>query len=189
MKILYVHGFGSHFDPTHSKIKILGELGTVVGVDVEYCKGFEHSYNIVFDAVLAQEVDLIIGTSMGGYIAAHVGAKTGTPFVALNPATIPSVNLQKWVGNFTDFSGNDHCLTDAVVEGYPEITTDGWGLVIVESGDEIINASDTVAMLENNFQVVKLNGGGHRFVHMELALPIIREFYSRANTSYGSCDL
>jgi predicted esterase YcpF (UPF0227 family) len=186
MKILYVHGFGSHYDPEHEKIKLLETLGTVVGVDVDYCKGFRRAFEMVLESALSQKVDLIVGTSMGGFMAAHVGAETGTPFVALNPATQPSKTLQKWVGTFTDYAGNDRTLTKDCVDNYPDIIQEGSGLVIVETADEIINAYNTAALLNGVYQVEVFGGGSHRFTHMKNALPVIQEFYTQSETSYGS---
>lgn len=186
MKILYVHGFGSAFDPNHEKIQMLETLGTVVGVDVDYCKGFSNAFETVLAAVLGEGIDLIVGTSMGGYMAAHVGAETGTPFVSLNPATSPSESLQRWVGTFTDYAGNDRCLTESAVANYPDIIKEGYGLVIVETADEIINAHNTIDELSDDFRVEFFHGGGHRFVHMEQALPLIQEHYLMSHASNGT---
>lgn len=186
MKILYVHGFGSHFDPTHEKIVALETLGTVVGVDVDYCKGFTSAFETVLDTVLSEKVDLIVGTSMGGYMAAHVGAETGTPFVALNPAITPSESLTKWVGNFTDYTGKDHFLSESIVESYPDIITEGCGLVIVESGDEVISALTTVNTLSEFFRVETFVGGSHRFTHIDAALELIKSFYLQSQGAYGT---
>lgn len=185
MKILYIHGFGSRYDPGHVKIKSLEQLGTVVGVDVNYCKGFKSSFDSIMSVIVSENVDLIVGTSMGGYMAAHVGAKAGIPFVALNPATQPSVTLQKWIGTFTDYSGKDQCLSEATATSFPDITQEGAGLVIVESSDEIINASETVDLLEHVFNVEQFKGGSHRFVHIENALPLIKQHYLQSSINYG----
>ena len=185
MKILYIHGFGSQFDPTHEKIQLLETLGTVIGVNVDYTKGFNSVFNTVVDEIANEKVDLVIGTSMGGYMAAHCGAAAGIPFVSLNPAPTPSETLMKWVGTFTDFAGNDLVLSKNTVLSYPEISMVGCGLIIVESSDEIIKASDTVEKLEGVFKVVVFKGGSHRFTHMANALPLILEHYEHSQTSYG----
>jgi len=186
VKILYVHGFGSHYDPEHEKIKALETLGTVIGVDVDYCKGFRSAFETVFSVALVEGVDLIVGTSMGGYMAAHVGAESGTPFVALNPAITPSETLQKWVGTFTDFTGKDRCLTEGTVGNYPDIIQEGCGLVIVETADEVLRAADTVDLLSDVFRVETFAGGSHRFAHIHSALPLIKEHIDHASVVYGT---
>ena len=182
MKILYIHGFASQYDPNHNKIKMLETLGTVVGVNVDYCNGFTDVFNKALDAAIIGEVDLIVGTSMGGYLAAQVGAKTGVPFVSLNPAINPSNALQKWVGTFKDYADNDKCLTLSAVGSYPDITQDGAGLIVVESGDEVICAADTIALLKDVFRVELFSGGSHRFTNLERVLPIIQEHLIATST-------
>ena len=186
MNILYVHGFGSKYDPNHEKIQLLEQLGTVIGVDVDYCKGFQRVFDAVLNAVIDEKIDLIVGTSMGGYMAAHVGAKTGTPFVSLNPATTPSDNLVRWQGNFTDFTGNSHYLSNDVISNYPDIVTEGYGFIILDSADEIIDAHNTEALLEDVFQVHMFVGGSHRFAHMASAIPMIKTFYEQSESNYGT---
>lgn len=186
MKILYIHGFGSKFDPTHEKIQMLETLGTVVGVDVDYCKGYDHVSSTIYDAVMQHGVDLIVGTSMGGYMSAQMGNHCGVPFVALNPAVTPSESLQKWVGNFTDHVGRDHSLSESTVSSYPDITTEGCGLVIVETADEVIPAYHTQELLQEHFQVEVFKGGEHRFAHMEAALPLIKAHVKNAGAVYDT---
>jgi len=186
MKILYVHGFGSAYDPNHEKIQTLETIGTVVGVNVDYCKGYQNVFETVMTAVTDEKVDLIVGTSMGGYMAAHVGSACGVPFVSMNPATNPSDSLQRWVGRFSDYHGNDHFLSDSVVAEYPDIVTTGAGLVLLDSADEVINAYNTQTVLDGFFEIVMFQGGSHRFAHVEEALPFIKEHFNLMSASFGT---
>lgn len=185
MKILYIHGFGSRYDPDHEKIKLLATLGEVVGVDVNYCLGYGLVFDTVMNAVKDENIDLIVGTSMGGYMSAMVGNAAGIPFVALNPAITPRINLLKWVGNFTDHYGHEHHLTAMTASGFPDITTTGAGLVIVESNDEVIRPADTVNALNDHFHVEMFVGGNHRFANMAKALPLIKTHYENAGNIYN----
>lgn len=189
MKILYIHGFGSAFDPTHEKVKLLETLGTVYGVDVDYCKGFDHSFETVRHAVTVNEIDLLVGTSMGGYMSACVGAELGIPFVALNPAVEPSKSLLRWIGAFTSYIGKEQYLSENTAASYPDIAKDGCGLVIVESADEVIDPTHTETVLRDVYRVERFMGGSHRFTHTERALPLIKEFYNQAAASYGSDNI
>jgi predicted esterase YcpF (UPF0227 family) len=173
MRILYVHGFGSHYNPTHKKIIALETLGTVIGIDVDYCKGYEFVFEKVQAAVSIHEIDVIVGTCMGGYMAAQVGAKIKVPFVSLNPIVAPDIWLQQWIGAFADHNNNTKMLSDITVSGYPVMATEGHGLVLLDSNDEIINARETFRLLEDTFHVKLFEGGNHCFRHMEHALPLI----------------
>ena len=186
MNILYIHGFGSSYDPEHEKIKALETLGTVSGVNVDYCAGFTAVYERALAAVMDNDINLVVGTSMGGYLAAHVASKAGVPFVSLNPVIVPSITLQKWVGNFVDFKGNEHSLSKRTATSYPDIATEGAGLVVVETADEVLSASDTVDALDKVFNVHVMVGGSHRFTHINEALPLIKNHYEMASITLGS---
>jgi uncharacterized protein len=185
MKILYVHGFGSHYDPTHEKILALKTIGTVYGVDVDYARGFDHVYTTVKNAVLEYRIDIIVGTSMGGYMAAHVGSRLGIPFVAMNPALQPSVTLERWAGAFVDFSGKSHYMNMDQIHQYPDIATTGYGLILVETGDEILPSNITIRQMSHFFRVEVFQGGSHRFTHIEKALPLILDHYVNAASTLG----
>jgi predicted esterase YcpF (UPF0227 family) len=173
MRILYVHGLGSYYNSSHEKIIALKTIGTVVGIDVDYCKGYESVFEKVSSAASINNIDVIIGTSIGGYMAAQVGAECGVPFVALNPIINPKTWLQQWIGNFADHNNQTKMLSNNTVEGYPVMNTDGNGLVLLDSNDQIINARKTNSLLEDTFHVKMFTGGNHGFAHMESALPLI----------------
>ncbi len=183
MNILYVHGFGSRYDPLKSKIQALQTLGDVVGVDVDYCEGFEASYEKVLEA--PSGCDLIVDTSMGGFMASHVGAESGILFVAMNPAIKPRNTLTKYVGDFIDYAGNDRFLSEKVVANYPDIqTVGGCGLILLESGDEVIDPIATFEMLDGIYDVKTYEGGSHRFDNLPMALLEIKAFVAK----FGSMD-
>jgi predicted esterase YcpF (UPF0227 family) len=184
MKILYIHGFGSYYDPAKSKVQTLQSLGDVVGVNVDYCEGFEVSVQKVKDA--AMSCDLIVGTSMGGFVASHVGAAFGIPFVALNPAINPSESLKKYVGAFVDYGGNHKVLDEAVVAHYPAIkTVGGCGLVLLEADDDVIDPNETLAALDDVYDVRMIEGGSHRFDSLPAQLSEIQDFFDGAGIVYG----
>ena len=187
MKILYVHGFGSYYDRSKSKVQTLQSLGVVIGVNLDYCEGFEANFDKVCEAVSG--CDLIVGTSMGGYMASHVGAACGIPFVALNPAVSPRVSLMKHVGSFVDYGGNNKVLSEAVVANYPDIkTTNGCGLVLLEADDDIIDPKATKALLDPVYDVRLYEGGSHHFDSLPMVLDEIVAFVEVAEMIYGFGD-
>ena len=55
------------------------------------------------------------------------------------PAINPRDSLIRHIGSFVDYGGNNKVLSEAVVANYPDIkTTNGCGLILLESGDNII---------------------------------------------------
>jgi uncharacterized protein len=187
MKILYLHGFGSQFDSLSDKIIALDQLGEVVGVDLFYDEGYNSTVARATRSILHHKPDLLVGTSMGGYLVAAMGANFGIPFVSLNPAINPSNNLKKYIGINTDYTGRKYDLTEGTIDSYPNFCNDGYGLVLHSLGDEVIPVEETMewsAGDRNQIKTVALPGGDHRFSNISDAIPFIKTFYNMAETSY-----
>lgn len=188
---MYVHGFGSAFDPDGDKVKALATIGEVVGCDINYTKLSDPSQ--VLDSIRAQitpkidltTIDIFIGTSMGGWLASHLGEMYSVPFVALNPATDPAVGLEKYLGEGVDHTGHPFTLDRATIEHYPKFNLKGCGQIYLQEGDKVIDANKTLAELTKYYTVVKEAGGEHRFTGLDRYLNLIEEFKSRAECTYG----
>lgn len=171
----YLHGFASRFDTTSEKLKTLARLGPVYGHDIDYTRGPEDVIEEGLDKLMQVNPDLLVGTSIGGWLAGILGAESGIPFVAINPVTDPVRSLKAWIGQGTDHQGQlDHLTHETVLSYYP-FTHHGSGLVLLDRGDELLPPSDTAEAIGDYFPVHSYKGGGHRFEHMEEALDLIRE--------------
>lgn len=176
MNIHYIHGFASSFDPTSTKIQALSQLGPVGGQNLDYTRPTEQLIEAALANAPWESIDLIAGTSMGGWLAAVLGTRLGKPFVAINPSIAPQNTLGKYIGSGVDFQGQPYELTEAVVGSYFDIPKTGNGLILLDEQDEVIDARATEGALKDHYPVVMFPGGNHRFAHMEEALPLIREF-------------
>lgn len=78
-KTYYLHGFTSRFDITIDKIKTLARPGPVYGHDIDYTQGWEDVIEESLDKLMQVNPDLLVGTSMGGWLAGISGAETGIP--------------------------------------------------------------------------------------------------------------
>jgi predicted esterase YcpF (UPF0227 family) len=190
MIIGYLHGFASYYDDTNPKVKTLGKLGTVIGLDINYNT---HAALVISGAVqwaLDKEVDLIVGCSMGGWLASHVGSVLGIPFVALNPAVAPSVLLIKYLDvpeGETDFGGYPMASMDELdVKSYPDMGKGGYGLILLEEGDDLFNWENTKSELDKYYKVVVTNGGSHRFESLEDHLFTIQHHVELSELVYGA---
>lgn len=176
MRILYVHGFGSKFDPSLPKVKELMKLGAVYGVNVDYlASGSDlprHDViSSIIEVVIDKEIDLIVGTSMGGWAAAVVGCATGIPFVAANPVLSPSKVLPKLN------------VSTARAASYEDFPLEGCqGLILLDEGDDLLDSKETFERLKPHYLVNMFAGGSHRFDHMEDSLDLIELF---VNSSFG----
>lgn len=190
MNILYLHGFGSYFDPASDKVMALESLGTVHGVSLDWTAPLEETILKIVEVVEDLHIDLIVGTSMGGWAAANVGSEIGVPFVAINPAIDPAKSLMRYVGeDRIDYSRKLYTLTEETVREYFPMTNLGYGLILLDLGDEVVDAQETINSYEEYHQIVTFEGGSHRFDHMVSGVEYIKEFYNRASTTYGFADI
>jgi hypothetical protein len=175
LKTYYLHGFASCFDTNSDKLKALAELGPVYGHDIDYTRDPENVIEDSLDKLMQVNPDLLVGTSMGGWLAGVLGAETGIPFVAINPVTDPSQALKVWIGQGVDHQGNPYELTASIVANYYAFTQHGSGLILLDKGDELLPWYDTVRVVGDYFPVHCFDGGSHRFEHMQAALEFIRQ--------------
>ena len=83
MHVLYLHGLESK--PTGPKMRYLKdrfENDYAPEIDYEHPDAFEE----ILDLCIAEEVDMMIGSSMGGFFAYAIGPTLGTPVIMFNQA-------------------------------------------------------------------------------------------------------
>ncbi|MBA6412369.1 hypothetical protein H2508_04515 [Parahaliea sp. F7430] len=180
MNILYLHGYASNFDPSSVKVQALEKIGTVSGINIDYTEGPKVAIEAAKQACQEQCIDLVVGTSMGGWLASHCGQNCSIPFVALNPAVEPAKSLTKYIGQSIDYTGTAYTIDAETVASYPPFATEGLGLVICEEGDEVIDASATAAALKPHYDVLLVPGGSHRFESLDSQLELIQAHLRKA---------
>ncbi len=112
--ILYYHGFGSQLSP--QKRLILERFGDVVAPLIDY-----QAVGIIDNAIeqyadkLIKDIDLIIGSSMGGLMGYHVAQKYNVPCLIFNPAFCH--NSLGWVKDSVTGSDNNRTAMAYIVLG------------------------------------------------------------------------
>jgi predicted esterase YcpF (UPF0227 family) len=85
MKALYIHGLNS--SPNPKKLEIIESLGLeVVSPFIDYDQEKAAVYDRVKNIALENNVDLIIGSSLGGFIAFWLANDIHIPALLFNPA-------------------------------------------------------------------------------------------------------
>lgn len=185
MNILYIHGFRSFFDREAPKVKTLEQIGTVFGIDLDYGMPHETTKRILIDCVNDNNIDLVIGTSLGGYWSGVIGSATGLPFVACNPSINPAESLKRAIGSHKTFNHKNLVITAESLATYGKFDLNGCGLILLDKDDELFNYQTTVDALSDAYNVIAFDGGNHGFLHMQDSLMHINELYQTSNCNYG----
>ena len=190
LKIEYIHGFASSFDTKSDKVSTLSQIGDVTGFSYDYTQTYSEIVSQLRDSIRSRkDIDVIVGTSLGGYFAAALGCIFGIPFASINPAVDPRSSLLKYCGDGTSWDGRKYNLRKEVVETYPEFSTSGGcGVILLDLGDEVIDSLETAKLLTPFYRIVTFEGGTHRFAHMQESLQHIQHTVSIAEVVYGFGD-
>jgi len=174
LNILYIHGFGSRVDVNSDKYAALRTFGQVSAFAPDYTRGYP---TVMADVQsYLKGIDLLVGTSMGGFLVSRLSADIGKPYVAINPVMDVAATLNKHLGTHQDHFGRPFTLTDQVVSSYPGFLPSRHGMVLLDMADEVLDSAATYESLHQQMTVHVFEGGNHRFMHMLESLPLIGGF-------------
>ena len=109
--------------------------------------------------------DCLIGSSLGGFYATWVAEKRGCRVVLINPAITPHVGLESSLGPQKNLhTGEPYELTRAHLEGWRSLFVERIDperyLLLLETGDEVLDWRDAVRRYEGARMVIR-QGGDH----------------------------
>lgn len=146
--ILFFHGYGSSVNTD----KFTGIVFTnKVAVAIDYDKGLENALNVAREAVEKYsdyEDIVLVGHSLGGYIANAMSVEYGHNAVLISPSVNPSVGRPE--------------ICDVPVKFEPSKAD---VVMLVEKDDELIDyklVEDVVSNFPSNYDVKYFDGGHHR---------------------------
>lgn len=97
MKVAYLHGLDS--EPTKEKVKVLSDIADVYAPFLDY-RNDKDIFNTVLSYLKSNPVDLIIGSSMGGWLAYCISTNLETKTLLFNPAVYSrSIETNFKIGN------------------------------------------------------------------------------------------
>jgi predicted esterase YcpF (UPF0227 family) len=174
---IYIHGFGSKYDPESNKIKSLNKIFNVHGITLDYTKSYNSIIKELKEFNSKVLADIIIGTSLGGFYANQLGVLIKEPFVSINPSIEPKITLKKYIGKGIDYNNKPYELNESTVNEYPEFINSAYGLILLDKDDDVIDPNRTIELYKDTYRIVSFNGGSHRFEHIEESLNPILKFY------------
>lgn len=122
-----------------------------------------------------------IGSSLGGFYATHLAERHDARAVLVNPAVRPYRDLAPYLGTQTNmYSGEEFEVTAAHFDelralAVARITRPDRYLLLVESGDEVLDWREAVAFYGGAWQSVT-GGGDHAYTGFEAMIPAILRF-------------
>ena len=129
MNILFLHGLESKL--SDEKRAILETYGTVIAPDLEY-KSNPNVIQNLYDEFKNQDINTIIGSSMGGFAGFHLANSLGICALLYNPALPYRNSIEQIIPN------------NLQVRESPLMR------IILGGQDEIIKAKDNLAFLSQN---------------------------------------
>ena len=178
--ILFIHGYASCGLGQKSRC-LIDHFGQdqVLAPDLPFHP--DEAIALLQGLIEKHPVDLLVGSSLGGYYTTWLNRRNPIPSVLINPAVRPFELLadylgphQRWCdGASFDFSRND---ADQLVAMYrPELSADERYLVLLQTGDEVLDYHQAVDYYHNH-QIIIEQGGNHRFENLADYLPRIAAF-------------
>jgi predicted esterase YcpF (UPF0227 family) len=168
-RVLYLHGFGAYYDTDSEKVRNIKRVfGKVHGENLDYTRGFDYCRDQAVIAILDYKPDILFGSSMGGHLAMCLSVITGVPFMAVNPAVFPKVTLAPRVGTH---------ISQEILDTYPAASTHGSGMIFIETGDTVVDYTQTQRMYNHAYTIVTYPGGEHRFTRSLEAAKLFRTWY------------
>ena len=154
LNILNIHGY--HGSPENAAYAALGkQCGNIISPSVDYdAKSPESIADDLRNIIIERKIDIIVGTSLGGFYAAFLSAEFNLPVILINPCLLPFLHLPRlgYEGEIASFISMFGTLTDLKNENV---------CCIVGDADEIIDTNDFTERLCSNERFRRIPGGKH----------------------------
>lgn len=108
IKLLYCHGMGGSGIASPHVTEVFKTFGIeLISPTVNYDVFVDnpHIFNTLKE--VAQDVDMIVGNSMGGYFSYHLGKACGKPSLNFNPAISEETTSYDWFGGVTNYEPHE----------------------------------------------------------------------------------
>lgn len=165
--ILFIHGFASCGLGRKSRL-LIARFGKAKVLTPNLPHAPRAAADLLEQLLATHPVDLLVGSSLGGYYATWLQDRHDLPAVLINPAVRPWQLLDGHVGSQTRWCDSAPFeFTEAHVDELrtlyiPQPPTGDRTLVLLQRGDETLDYRDAADYYRDN-EVVIEDGGNHRF--------------------------
>ncbi|HIQ28774.1 MAG TPA: hypothetical protein EYH42_09815 [Sulfurovum sp.] len=177
-KILFLHGFSScGIGNKSTALKAYFGTENVIANNLAYDP--LEAISEVERIIKSQSIDLLVGSSLGGFYATYLAEKYQMKAVLLNPSTQPWLTLAPYVGwqkRFCDDEVFEFKTSDIEIFKTLEVKPEkGNYLVLLQSADELLDYTKAQS-LYNMHKVIVEYGGNHRFENIDAYMSMIEKF-------------
>ncbi len=183
--IVYLHGFNSA--PASHKARTMAAFIEERGLGEEFvCPALPHrpeeAIGLVEALVAAHAPHNLtfVGSSLGGFYATWLAEKHACRAILIQPAVLPHVGLEQYLGPQKNlYTGVEYELTRAHLDGWRALHVDAIDperyLLLLETGDEVLDYRDAVRKYEGARMVIR-QGGDHMMQSFPEHLPRMLRF-------------
>lgn len=160
MTIVYIHGFGSTA-ATSSTCQSLQDWfpgDEVVCLDYDYMNPHQSAEDLLeeIEDIGHENIDLVVGSSLGGFWARYVANEYNIPLMMINPSLDPARNLRK-----------RGLYTEAALQNFEDyyIENDAYGLpitIVLGMSDTVCNPNITFDKYKDRAKIFTLVNEGHQ---------------------------
>ncbi len=161
-------------------VENLGLAGSFVCPALPHCP--EQAVALIESHLCAQSAHAVtlVGSSLGGYYATWAAEKYACRAILIQPAVFPHVGLEQSLGRQQNlYTGEEYELTRAHLQGWRDLWVEEVDperyLLLLETGDEVLDYRDAVRRYEGARMVLR-EGGDHTLASFPEHLPRMLTF-------------
>ena len=177
-KLLYIHGFASCGRGQKSAV-LADFFGNKAVLAPDLPSSPVEAVRLLSSLLDKEDIGLLVGSSLGGYYAGYLAEKYAMKAVLVNPSIQPYETLSSYVGIQERFCDKQLFMFEAddleALKTFGSKPVYGEYLVLLQSGDEVLDYTKAKKYYENQRVVVEY-GGNHRFENIEDYLSMIGNF-------------
>lgn len=181
--ILFVHGFGScGWGAKSLLLRRHFGIRDLIAPDLRFDP--HAALDQLREIIHRYPVRALVGSSLGGFYATCLNAERPLPSVLINPVVYPHRLLSGFVGaqrrwcDQAPFEVRADQLDALATLQRERLDADEAYLVLLQRGDEVLDYRQAAAFYAGQ-ELVEIDGGSHRFEHLDLQLARITDWLGR----------
>ncbi len=177
-KILYLHGFAS-CGKGNKSTELKKYFGEENVLSPDLSPSPLDTIAMIEEVLKSENIDLLIGSSLGGFYATYLAEKYQMSAVVLNPSTRPWDTLAPYVGWQKRFCDEESFEFKTVyieqLKTLEVMPNKGKYLTLLQSEDEVLDYTKAQSFY-NKHKVIVEYGGNHRFENIHDYMSMIENF-------------